>query len=220
MSHCNAHRMWTKATYFADRARTVGIADRMALEADIEAAIVFGRSSLDHLQRQYARTSGFRVFYEQAVNGLKNDALCAPLLELRSFVVHEGSAPMRKVISVSVEVQALVMVEVVDVQIVRGDPWYRRSPTILWQDFRAAIWRWKKRRRKPPSRPNVEPPSTAITSESLHFMDPPAGSRRQGNTPTGLPNVFKEMPALDAIDHWLNKVERIVLDAESQFGIL
>src|SRR4029077_3264467 len=106
------------------------LADRVALEANIEAALVFGRSALDHLNRQYARVPDFRAFYDDAMARLRSDPLCEPFLELRDFVIHEKSAPVQKVITATVRASVLVFVQIVDAELVRGTPWYRRSPRI------------------------------------------------------------------------------------------
>jgi hypothetical protein len=220
MSHSNAHKMWTKAAYFAERAKSVGSADRLALEADIEAAIVFGRSALDHLQRQYGKVPDFKAFNDRAWSSLRSDPLCQPFLELRDFVIHEESAPIRKVITATVEAGILTFVEVVDVKVVRGTPWYFRRPYILWHDLRAAIvWTIKRVRKRFARRPRPRQPASSVT-ESLHFMDAPVRRQRHGHAPIKLEQSFKEKPALDVVSHWLDCVEHIVLDAESQFGVV
>jgi hypothetical protein len=218
MSHSSAHRMWAKARYFADRARSTDVNDRLMLEADIEAAIVFGRSALDHLRKQYARVVGFDTYERAAFNGLRSDPLCAPFLDLRDFVIHQDSSPTRNVITASVAMSVMAFMEIVDVQIVRGQPWYRRSPAILWQDLRAKIGRWLRKRRKRHT-PAERPSTSSSVSESLHFMDFPTGRSRSGTLPVALPQPFKEQPALDVVDHWLDEIQKIVLDVETKFGI-
>jgi len=211
--------MWTKATYFADRARATGLTDRLTFEADLEAAIVFGRSALDHLRKQYARIPGFTAEEKTTFAALRGDPRCAPFLDLRDFVIHEDSAPTQKVITASVVIDVVGFVEIVDVQVIRGRPWYRRSPRILWYDLRATMRKWMKRWRKPAPRSAPRPNNQGSTTESLHFADPPKGRVRQGTAPPSLPQPFKDQPAFDVLDHWLDRIEQIVLDTETKFGI-
>jgi len=96
----------------------------------------------------------------------------------------------------------------ISVQIIRGRPWYRRSPKILIADLlyplRQNVRLWQERRRWRRQVKESAKSSTAVTRDALYFTDP----------------EWKGTPALDLVDQQLIILADIVKQAEARFPIL
>jgi hypothetical protein len=106
----------------------------------------------------------------------------------------------------------------VEGKVTRGEPWYRRSLPILWQDARATVlrpvhrWRYRlgeavKRRRRVLSQ-SVDAWRTRWRTRRIvptvreFYLDDPEGLDR---------------PAVDLVRAYLDRLQAVVAEAEAQF---
>ena len=171
-----------------------------------EAAIVFARSVTFHLQKQYAHTAGFDDWYSRCQDQLRQDPLAFFFIHQRNFVLHQGSVPMSKHVNVMLR-SSVVATSSVSVKVIRGRPWYRRSPRILMEDaiypVRARLHDWRKRRRQRRRIREAKQQSGTTVTETIRFQEEPWAQR----------------PALELLREYLGTLEGIVADAEAQFGL-
>jgi hypothetical protein len=120
-------------------------------------------------------------------------------------VLKVGPAIVNRIVGVSIT-EALIMHDEVTVEVLRGQPWYCRSPKILFEDLvyplRQRIRLWMERRR----RLNAIKKKTAesadmITSDELHFADAD----------------WNKLPAIQLIEQQLAVLADIVVEAEDRF---
>lgn len=201
----NARETLDKARFFLTEAETAGLDDRKRLERMIEAAIVFGRSVTFHLQKEFAHAEGFSDWYVEQQRKMREDPLCVFFLEKRNFILKEGPVPIRKTITVTIT-EAIAVSSSFSARVIRGKPWYRRRPGILVQDLlrpiREAWSELKVRQRRRRRRRALEDASQSEAQEYLHFDD----------------SDWKERPALDVLNEYLEKLEPVVDEAEEKFA--
>lgn len=194
-----------RARWFLSRAVQCGVPDRQGFQNLFEAAIVFARSVTFHLQKQYAATPQFDTWYAQCRQRLARDPLATFFLNQRNLVLKGGPVPIAKHVS-AVMHSAVTVSGSVHVKVIRGKPWYRRSPRILIQDviypIRALVNGWRERRRQRRARTAMAAPPRSSVSESLRFQTAPWDKR----------------PAVDLLRDYLDTLDAIVSDAESRFG--
>jgi hypothetical protein len=213
MAGSNTRMVLTKARFFLTRAEVEeaeihSVDDRLPFLADLEAAIVWGRSITLHLQKEFARQAGFNNWYEPIKCKLGNDPICDFLLGQRNFILKEGPAAVRRTLNVTVNSVVNVSVSY-EAEIIRAQPWYRRRPMIIWFDLiyplRQRLHKWRESRRKEYRTSRREDKARQATSVSqrsyFHFVDPP----------------WNEQPALNLVKHYLDTLEQIVRDAEATF---
>ncbi len=92
----------TKARFFALKARETPPLQRADFAAYLEAAIVFSRSVTFHLQKELSAKPEFANWYSEHQTKLAASPIARYLLEQRNYVLKEGPAKTRRVISVSV----------------------------------------------------------------------------------------------------------------------
>jgi hypothetical protein len=194
-----------QAQFFTARASEAIPAQREAFVNFIEAAIVFARSVTFCLQSEYRHKPDFDSWYLGKQEAMKKDPIFAFFRDKRNYVLKEGSADVHKVVSVSIE-EHVALSDSVEIKIIRGQPWYRRSPKILWEDLRAAImkpirrWLWQRKTKRQHLQLQRRPKVVEVT-ESFLFDDP----------------KWKDCPASDFLQEYLNKLEQIVAEAEIRF---
>lgn len=197
-----------KARFFVDQAESAGVANRLAQQNNLEAAIVFGRSVTFHIQKEFAHHLGFDPWYAVQQKAMKADPLLDFFLATRNYILKEGPVALQRTIQLSAsgEVHASGYLEV---HIIRGRPWYRRSPAILWADLVADIgrpiarWRWiRQQARVVKMRLAKQNRQTVEVRDLLHFEQSP----------------FNDRQALDLLRDYLDKLESIVNEAEEIFA--
>jgi hypothetical protein len=201
-----ARQTLAKARLFGQQAEHSELECRDAFQANLEAAIVFGRSVTFHVQKEFAHQEDFVTSYTLYQHTLKNDPLAQFFLESRNFILKQGPAGVKRVIGAEMH-DTINIACTVDVKVIRGQPWYRRKPSILWSDLKTplVLWinrtrqRWKRKRTR--DMPRQEAVSTI--TEEYFFMDEKWANR----------------PALELLHTWLNKLEIIVTDAEQRFSV-
>jgi len=200
-----ARRTLAKARFFVDQAELVGIADREALEAHLEAAIVFGRTVTFHIQNEYCHRPGFKPWYSVLQTKMKEDSIFRFFLNTRNFILKEGPVGVGRVISFSGQVTVVPSVSA-EVRLIFGKPWYRRSLKILWEDLRAEVLRpihkWRQRREIARRRARAQQQLGAkATDDNFYFHD----------------SAWSARPALELLREYLTKLEAIVDEAEARF---
>lgn len=171
----------------------------------IEAAIVFGRSVTFCLQSEYRHKPDFDSWYLGKQEAMKNDPLFAFFRDKRNYVLKEGSASVHKVVSVAIE-DHIGLSDFVEVKVIRSQPWYRRSPKILWEDLRVAImkatrrWLWQRKTKR--RHLQLQKQSKVEVTESFFFDEP----------------KWRDRPACDLLQEYLNKLEQIIAEAEIRFN--
>lgn len=193
-----------KARYFADQAERLGPYDEWFV-ANLEAAIAFGHSVMEHLHKQYTQQPGFDRW--EAVQKEKLGAFTDFLYKTRNIVLHRGPVRVRRIVSYAVTLSATTHVSA-SVTVVHGLPWYRRSIDTLLQDctypIRDRLNRWRESRRL--KRENAAAratasPATTVVADGLYFGD----ARWQAR------------PALKLLREHFDELEKIIGDAEARF---
>ncbi len=195
-----------RASFFVDQAQAIGLTDRAAFQHFLEAAIVFGRSVTLHLQKEYAHTAGFAGWYAPWQQRLKEYALAGFFLEQRNYVLKEGPLKIGK--HVDLHLHATIRLTAsVNVKVIRGSPWYRRSMKTLWQDASHPVRNWlfqrrqrRENERQSPPLPDAPPQSTIV--ETLRCAGAP----------------WNERPALQLLREYLGVLAELVDEAEATFG--
>jgi hypothetical protein len=196
-----------RASFFVDRAEALGVTDRAAFQHFLEAAIVFARSVTFHLQKEYAHQPGFETWYALWQQRLKADSLAAFFLEQRNYVLKQGPLEIGKHVDMHLY-STVTMTTSVSVKVIRAQPWYRRSPTILWQDAVYPIRNWLHQRRRHQgwtrqSRSlGAERAPSVIVKETLRFAEA----------------TWNDRPALELLREYLATLSQVVADAEAKFG--
>lgn len=193
-----------QARFFTVHASVVISAQREAFVNFIEAAIVFARSVTFCLQSEYRHKPDFNSWYLSKQEAMKKDPIFCFFLDKRNYILKEGSAGVHKVVSVAIE-EHVGFSDFIEIKVIRGQPWYRRSPKILWEDFRVAImkpihrwlWQWETKRRHL----QLQKHSKVEVTEGFFFDDP----------------KWRDRPACDLIQEYLDKLEQIIAEAETRF---
>lgn len=192
-----------KARFFVDQAGQADPNDREAIANYLEAAIVFARSITFHLQSQFAHISGFGEWYAEQQKRLADDHLSRFMLHQRNYVLKVGPASLKRIVGVTFT-ESIMLSDEVSVRVVRGKPWYRRSPRILLLDaifpLRERIHRWRQRRTQIKAAQS-RCSSSSVVQDALFFTDA----------------EWKDTPALELLNRQLATLEEIVMQAEAQF---
>jgi hypothetical protein len=196
-----------KARLFLAQARAAYPNDHHATASNLEAAIVFCRSVTFHLQSQFAHSPGFVDWYAEQQNRLREQPLTRFMLDQRNYVLKVGSLITTRNVDLSIT-ESLVNRGEISVQIIRGQPWYRRSPKTLIADLlyplRQNVRLWQERRRWRRQAKESAKSSAVITRDALYFTDP----------------EWKGTPALDLVDQQLTILADIVKQAEARFPVI
>ena len=212
MGSKNSHKMKStasltlaKARLFLEQARRADRNDLHTIATNLEGAIVFCRSVTFHLQSQFAHAPGFDTWYKEQQNILREQRLSRFLLEQRNYVLKVGPAIVNRVVGVSIT-ESVMMHDEITVEVVRGQPWYRRSLKILFEELvyplRQRIQQWRERRRwRVAAKKNAVESSGVITTDELHFSDA----------------EWKKVPALLLVEQQLDVLANIVAEAEVRF---
>jgi len=197
----------SKALFFLDRAEEEGLDDRQAFSNYLEAAIVFGRSVTFHLQKQYAHAESFNAWYARQQERMKADPVLGYMLDKRNFILKIGPAGVHGRFFASFTATGHATASVT-ATIIRGAPWYRRPPRILWRDFRRGwmqrLRRWRRRQpqRRQSSHLETRAQQASLTG-SLHFDD----------------WTHDDRSAVALIRYYLGELRPIVEEAEETFGL-
>lgn len=194
----------TKVHLFLEQAKRADRNDHHTISTNLEAAIVFCRSVTFHLQNQFSHAPGFEIWYSEQQSILRGQRLGRFLLEQRNYVLKVGPAIVNRIVGISIT-EAVIMSDEVTVEVVRGQPWYRRSPKILVEDLvyplRQLILQRIERRRRLNAIKKTAKSADMITSDELHFGDAD----------------WNKTPAIQLIEQQLAILASIVVEAEHRF---
>ena len=180
--------------------------------ANLEAAIVWGRSVTFLLKKEFSKLPDFDQWYSPRQMSMEQNDLHRFFLDARNLVLKEGPVPLARSITVHVEsALAVVASSTVEVTVVRGAPWYRRHPRILWEDLKWHLLRpyrrWKtnrdEARRVAAARRQAQETTERGPSDTVivHFVDP----------------AFHNRAAVDLVRDYLNSMKQLVNEAEAKF---
>lgn len=194
-----------KVRLFLEQARRADRSDYHAISTNLEGAIVFCRSVTFHMQSQFAHVPGFEAWYEEQQNILREQRLSRFLLNQRNYVLKVGPTIVNRTVGVSI-IESLMVRGEITVEVIRGQPWYRRSPKILFEDLvyplRQRIRLWGERRRWRATAKKKTAESARITNtDEFYFADA----------------EWKEQPAIQLIEQQLAIFTNIVTEAEARF---
>lgn len=195
-----------KACFFLDKAKDTPLSDRNEHIAYLEAAISFGRSVTFHLQQELSARNEFEQWYENWKTRLGQIPESRFMVKQRNLAVHQGPVKTRRVAHASIS-STLQLHSTVTVKVIRGSPWYRRSPKTLAEDIlrplreRLRLWR-DTRRRKAVAQPARSSLTTAEVSSDVLYFDY---------------EEWKTTPAAEIIATHLNVLEELVSEAEAKF---
>lgn len=182
-------------------------ADRIPFLANIEAAVIYGRSVTFHLQKEFSNQSEFAGWYAEVRERLRANPRFRFLVETRNLILKEGPAPIYRTVQVTAHLPAMGQMTV-NAVVIRGRPWYRRSPRISYEDARAKalgpVSRWKQqrdmlRRRQAAMRQQATPAPSV--SDGFYFNEP----------------AFATVPVREIVREYLDELETIVAGAETRF---
>ena len=120
-----------KARYFlaqaeyAERDPNISSA-RLPYLANLEAAIVSARSTLDHLKSEFASKPGYRQWHDGEWRQLETNSVFNLISERRTWIVHRAAEKVNLTITMHAEMGAYATVTV-NATVIRGKPWYKRS---------------------------------------------------------------------------------------------
>lgn len=194
-----------KARFFLDRAEEATPNQRDAFCNYLEASIVFARSVTFHLQKEFSDRPDFNDWYASQQKSLADSQLARFLLEQRNYVLKEGPVPTHRVLEMTMTA-SIHLSGSATVKVIRGAPWYRRSPRILFKDaiypLRNRLHSYRQRRTEFKARARLQPPqSSGVTRDAIYFSE----------------TEWRSTPAIDLVRRQLGELEDIVSEAERRF---
>lgn len=194
-----------KAHYYAALASDAAKADRAAFHDHVETAIVHARAVTHHLIGEYKNCAGFKEWF----NTLWENRLHSFLVRQRNYILKERPAKVHKKGFVSTEGK-ITPSGSLECKVIRAQPWYRRSPSILWQDFLRPIKqaikrladRWTSIREAAKRRREAAKRHEPVVSVNFYFDE----------------EGWRDRPALELLEEYLGWLEGIVQEAENRFG--
>ncbi len=189
-----------------DMAEDQVVGERKKFSALFQSAIVFARSITFHLKKEYTHQPGFEDWYSAHEVSLRADPLARFILKTRNFSLKEGTPPFTRHIVAEMHETVRVVVGM-DAVIIRAQPWFRRTPKILWADMihvaKRIVTKWRRQReRRRVQKPERE--QVARVTQTWKFDDPD----------------WDDRPALHLVREYLDKLQSIVMEAEERFGIM
>jgi hypothetical protein len=193
-----------RANFFLDYAESYAPSDRRGFEHFLEAAIVYGRSVTFHLQKEFSKYSGFDDWYREKREEMEKDPLFRFFLEKRNYILKEGPVSIQKTIAITIS-ETITASSFVEVQVIRGKPWYKRGPKILLDDLRTPLlqkyrkWKYERELARRRKIPNAH--EQTEVSEILHFEE----------------TEWRNRPATDLVREYLQKLTAVIDEAEMRF---
>jgi hypothetical protein len=200
-----AEKTLTKCRLFLRHARDSERTDRESFVALLEAAIVFSRSVTFHLQKELSNHPKFPSWYKTQQDRLAQSPVSRYMLEQRNYVLKEGPLQARRMISLTV-IESVTITESVTIRVIRGSPWYRRSPRILWEDASRPIkeqlrQRAERKRALKATGRRRQPAESANAQDEMYFVDA----------------EWSQKPAMDIVSEHLSILADVVAEATREF---
>lgn len=223
LSQTSPRNPLTRARFFLAHAEALPSTEREAFDNYLQAAIVFGRS-VYHYLRSLAESPDVDAAYRQWFRTKSTEMKADPVLEYfrdsRDLLLKERQVAVARRIFVTASDVAHVS-DYAEMTVIRGQPWYRRTRRILWQDATATLMRpvkrWRHRlgealmRRRRVLRQRVEAWRTwwrirkVVPTVREFYLDDPGGLDR---------------PAVDLVRAYLDRLDAIVAEAETRFPMV
>ena len=204
-----ASRTLEKARLFAQQAASATPNDPKVFASNFEASIVFARSVTFHLQKQLASLPDFQSWYGTRQVAMREDPVMRLFKNERNFILKEGPARVASRRRVIIEAEGQIQISgELSIKVIRGSPWYKRSPAIIWQDLSRDLVAWvrsKLPRRLTLNKSAVAVLPTKVSEEHVYFFDE---------------DGFRERPAFELLNEFLDRLEKLVREAESEFASL
>jgi hypothetical protein len=181
-----------KARYFLSQAERAEadpavLANRLPFAANLEAAIIYARSSLDHLRNEFApkhNFTGYRRWHDAKFETLRNKhPIFEYLAERRNFIVHQEPEQTNAQVSVAIEISVKASMAV-SLTVTRADGTVERDEPV-----------------SKPATNNVPPKATTSTSQVFFFAD----------------QEWRAKPAVAYVDDFINLCEGFISKAINQF---
>lgn len=209
-----------RARFFLAKAEALPGTEQEVFDTYLQAAIVFGRSAYHHLQGAAAAASadaGYRKWFASTSAEMLRDPLLEYFRESRDLILKERQVLVQRRIfgTVSISGSGSMYAEG---RVTRSEPWYRRSPSILWHDATGPVmrpirrWRYRlglaARRRRQGLRQRHDRWRTrwrnrkVVPTVRQFYLDDPEGLNR---------------PAVDLVRAYLDRLETMVAEAEAKF---
>jgi len=208
----------TRARFFLAQAEASSGFEQEAFENFVQAAIIFGQSVYEYMASAPTADGAYRDWLRATSIAMEADPVLAYFRRSRNLLVHRRHVPVQRRIfgTASETLPSLSMYA--EGRVTRGEPWYRRSLGILWQDATATVmrpvhrWRYRlgetiKQQRRV-LRQRVEAWQTRWRNRNVvptvreFYLDDPEGLDR---------------PAVDLVRAYLDRLEVIVSEAEARF---
>ena len=142
---------------------------------------------------------------------MRKDPIFTFFQNMRNLILKEGPAGVYRVVHLAGKAK-IGFSGFAELSVIRGQPWCRRSPKILWEDLRAIImkpirkWLWqckiKLKNLQLQRHSKVRVAKTVISAEDFFFDDP----------------KWKDRPVCDIFQEYLNKLEQIIVETETIFA--
>jgi hypothetical protein len=196
-----------KARYFLAQAEATEPAahnsgDEMPFAANIEAAVVFGRSVTFHLQKEFSDRNNFANWYAQVQARLRANAQFHYLVSARNFILKEGPTPIRRAVQTTLSF-AIGVFATTKTTVAPEQSWYQRSTRMLYDRIRVTLLepvrRWKLKRRV--MRENKAAQVQQTVRFCFYFVDP----------------AVAQVPAVQVVRDYLDELGMIVAEAETLF---
>lgn len=205
-----ARQTLEKARFFLQKAQSTSLDHRRDYIAFLEAAIIFGRSVTFHIQKELSKKAGFSSWYEDWQARLSDSPESRFLLEQRNYALKEGQINTRGVVTISIAATMLNLHSTATATVIRGKPWYRRSPKILLNDLLRPYKEWQRTR--------AERQRQKISAQKARKSESASNERVDSNTVLYFADEkWSERPAVEVMAAYLCILEELVSSAESTF---
>jgi len=208
----------TRARFFLAHAEGLPGTEQEAFDNYVQAAIVFGQSVYEYLASAPGADEDYRNWLRAKSTEMEADPVLRFFRKSRNLLVHRRHVPVQRRIFGTVSAMLPSLSMYAEGRVTRGQPWYQRSLSILWQDAKATVMRpvhrWRHRlgeaakRRRRVLRQRVEAWRTQWRNRNVvptvreFYLDDPEGLDR---------------PAVDLVRTYLDRLEVIVAEAEALF---
>jgi hypothetical protein len=194
-----------KAAFFVGQAKSCQGENPQLESLYIEVSIIFCRSAMSLLLRNLCSLKNFENWKKGSIfHDFSQSQLHIFLKNTRDFVLHEGQISLDRVINVSISVENIVVADLVNVGIVRGDNFFERPAKILWEDLiksiKFLVGKFIKNIRIFSEKFNKTRSSLEVTSDALYFSDD-----------------WKSKPAVEWLDEYISAIQVVIDDADQLF---
>jgi hypothetical protein len=208
MADLNSKMTLLKAQYFLEQARKAEadpaiLAERLPFAANLEAAIIYARSSIDHLRNEFAQrynSKGYRTWHATKWEALcRSDAVGDYFANRRNFIVHQEPEKTNARIFAEAKLSIKTAVSV-EMTVIRADG------TVEGPDSEALDKAPPKKEKALSDRDTgpdrAQDTSSTKISQQFFFADPD----------------WRAEPAVIYVQHFIDICRKFISDAEAKFA--